>query len=221
MIYKLFSIIAVLVKNKTCQIRTYSVSPDIKLGTNVVIQKDVEIKSKVTIGCGSKLSKGVFIGSSVTIGDYCSINRSSIIDFGVKKGNFCSIGPNCLIGAGKHALNYISTSQRIYGMNNLLNIQTNFIPFDSPPEIGHDVWIGNNVTIMQGIHIGNGSVVGSGAVVTKDIPPYAIVAGVPAKVLRYRFDRNTVEMLISKNYFENYIANINEIRNLLYIENEE
>ena len=57
--------------------------------------------------------------------------------------------------------------------------------------IGHDVWIGHNATVMPGVTIGNGAVVGTGAVVTHDVPPYAIVAGIPAKLIRMRFDETT------------------------------
>jgi phosphonate metabolism protein (transferase hexapeptide repeat family) len=60
-------------------------------------------------------------------------------------------------------------------------------------EIGHDVWLGHGAIIMPGVKIGNGAAIGSGAIVTKDVPPFAIVVGVPAKVLRFRFDAATVE----------------------------
>lgn len=61
--------------------------------------------------------------------------------------------------------------------------------------IGNDVWIGENVTIKDGVRIGNGAVIGTAAVVTKDVPPYAIVAGVPAKIVKYRFDPEKIELL--------------------------
>jgi hypothetical protein len=64
-----------------------------------------------------------------------------------------------------------------------------------PVTIGHDVWIGHGATVLAGISIGNGAAVGSGAVVTKNLPPYAIVAGVPSKVIRYRFPRQIAERL--------------------------
>lgn len=146
-----------------------------------------------------KLYRDVYCGKNTIIGDYSSINRYSIVDCG-SIGNFSSIGPNCLIGAGKHAIKYISTSQRVYGKNNILGISTPFEAFDSPPIIGHDVWIGNNVTVMQGVKIGNGAVIGSGAVVTKDIPPYTICG---------EYLRNLSNTVLAKN-----ILNISN--NLIY-----
>lgn len=68
--------------------------------------------------------------------------------------------------------------------------------------IDDDVWIGYRSTIMSGIHIGQGAIVAAGSVVTKDVPPYAIVGGVPAKIIKYRFDENTVKKLIKLDYGE-------------------
>ena len=67
--------------------------------------------------------------------------------------------------------------------------------------IGNDVWIGNNVCIMEGIVIGDGAIIGAGSVVTKDVPPYAIVAGIPAKILRYRFCNNDIEYLLDLKWW--------------------
>ena len=75
--------------------------------------------------------------------------------------------------------------------------------------IGHDCWIGSGVRIMGGVSIGTGAVVAAGAVVTHDVPPYAIVAGVPAKVLRYRFDSETVQALLASRWWECDILNWN------------
>ena len=71
-----------------------------------------------------------------------------------------------------------------------------------PVIIGNDVWIGRNAIIMDGVEIGSGAVVASGAIVTKDVPPYAIVGGVPAKVIRYRFDEQTIERLIESRWWD-------------------
>ena len=75
--------------------------------------------------------------------------------------------------------------------------------------IGNDVWIGRNAIIMDGVTVGTGAIVGAAAVVTKDVPPYAIVAGVPARIIRYRFDEGTVKRLLANrwwDYPEEFIA---------------
>lgn len=107
-------------------------------------------------------------------------------------GSFTSIGPNCTIASFNHPLNMVSTHPAFYLKNrgfieeddyNITNnIRKNYI--------GNDVWIGADVTILPGIRINNGAVIGAGSVVTKDVPSYAIVVGVPAKVTRYRVDEH-------------------------------
>ena len=67
--------------------------------------------------------------------------------------------------------------------------------------IGNDVWIGNDVRIIGGITIGDGAIVGLGAVVTKDVPPYAVVGGVPAKIIRYRFEQDKIEELLRDKWW--------------------
>ncbi len=71
-----------------------------------------------------------------------------------------------------------------------------------PAVIGNDVWIGQNAVIMDGVHVGDGAIVAAGAVVTKDVPPYAIVGGVPARVIKYRFDAGTIKELSELKWWE-------------------
>ena len=77
-----------------------------------------------------------------------------------------------------------------------------FEEFKAQIEIGNDVWIGDSAIIMDGVKIGDGSIIAAGAVVTKDVPPYAIVGGVPAKIIRYRFDEDDINFLLELSWWE-------------------
>lgn len=108
-----------------------------------------------------------------------------------KIGNFCSIADNVLIGLGNHPIDWVSTSPAFYyGKDSIPKelAKNVFKANDTVTMIGNDVWIGARSAVKQGVEIGDGAIVGMGSVVTKNVPPYAIVAGVPAKVIGYRFD---------------------------------
>ena len=132
------------------------------------------------------------------IGDYTYIARNSWISK-TSIGKFCSIGPNLVCGWGIHPVDGISTSPMFYStlkQNGTTLSATNKVQERKPIKIGNDVFIGMNVTILDGVTIGDGAVIGAGAVVSKDIPPYAIAVGNPIKILRYRFDRKTIEKIL-------------------------
>ena len=118
-------------------------------------------------------------------------------DYRVAIGDFCSIGPNVLfVLKADHPINRLSTfpfKVKILGEQYEATSKGDIILED-------DVWIGANVTILSGVHIGQGAVVAAGAVVSTDIPPYAIAGGVPAKVIRYRFDDELVKKLVELDY---------------------
>ena len=111
-------------------------------------------------------------------------------------GSFCSIGANVQIGHGEHPLNFLSTSSYFY--LDCLGWKSSSVPSHNefwkpkPVIIGNDVWIGDNVIIKNGITVGNGAVIGANSVITKDVPPYSIVAGVPAKIIRFRFTEDII-----------------------------
>ena len=113
-------------------------------------------------------------------------------------GSFCSIGPARIGGLGRHPVDRVSTHPLFYSNRaqvNLALVETDTIQEHAPVCIGHDVWIGAQAIILDGLTVGNGAVVAAGAVVTRDVPPYAIVGGVPARILRFRFDDATADAL--------------------------
>ncbi|MBR1807885.1 MAG: CatB-related O-acetyltransferase [Paludibacteraceae bacterium] len=120
-------------------------------------------------------------------------------------GSYCSISYGVTIGPPEHKYNRISTHPFIYDSKFGLagedqNIRNE--KFANTLEIGNDVWIGCNSTILRGIKIGDGAIIGANAVVTKDVPPYAIVAGVPAKVIKYRFSKEIVTKLLEMKWWK-------------------
>jgi acetyltransferase-like isoleucine patch superfamily enzyme len=136
------------------------------------------------------------------IGNYTRINSNSHL-LRTTVGNFCAIGKNSIIGLGRHPLNYASTHSIFYKKNTMRNDWFKTIEFEEGLRIniGNDVWIGVNNIIMDGVTIGDGAVIAAGAVVTKDIPPYAIAGGVPAKVIKYRFSEDVIAFLLELKWW--------------------
>lgn len=129
-------------------------------------------------------------------------------------GNFCSIGPNVtFLLAADHNLTLISTfpfKVKVLGEG-----------MESGPQKGNidvedDVWIGLNATICAGVHIGQGAVIAAGAVVTDNVPPYAIVGGVPAKIIKYRFTKELIQELLQIDYSKVSKEDIEKNLNLFY-----
>jgi len=138
-----------------------------------------------------------FVLRNVDIEDYTYIATNSTIS-NASIGKFCSIGPNFCCGMGIHPTTGISTSPMFYStskQNGITLIDKNSFVEEKRTIIKNDVFIGVNVTILDGVVIGNGAVIGAGSVVTKDVPDYAIVVGVPAKIIKYRFTEEEIKKL--------------------------
>ena len=150
------------------------------------------------LGRKNKICKDVFLHEMTDIGSYNYIGNYTMT-LNAEIGSYCSIASGVKIGQSDHDLKCVSTSTHIYGPKHGI---TDYNDCEKRTAIGNDVWIAANAVIKQGVTIGTGAVVGAGAVVTKDVPPYAIVGGVPAKLIRYRFGEQDVNMLLESKWWE-------------------
>jgi virginiamycin A acetyltransferase len=172
-----------------------------------------DISFTARLGSQCRFEAGVQIGPNVEVGDQTYANQGAIVGSG-KIGKFCSIGYSCCIGLHEHPLDYLSPSPRLYGARTLFREPCAWNDFQRPPVIGNDVWLGAHATVLQGVSIGDGAVVAAGAVVTKDVPPYAIVGGVPAKTLRYRFAPDVIERLLEMKWWDLPLSELRKHRAL-------
>lgn len=128
-------------------------------------------------------------------------------------GRYCSISRGLNFIDSSHPIDLLTTSAFTFRRWNHLfkDFQTDavreyaqeFSPTNKTyPQIGHDVWIGDNVTISMGVTIGTGAILAANSTVTKDVPPYAIVGGNPAKIIKYRFDEETIARLLASRWWE-------------------
>lgn len=128
-----------------------------------------------------------------TLGRHSYIGAFSYIAQHTVIGNFCSISNLCTIGAQQHRLDCLTSFPFMEIQNSMANQAT---------ILGSDVWVGSNAVILSGLIVDHGAVVGAGAVVTKDVPPYAIVVGNPARILRYRFPEDIRAGLLETKWWD-------------------
>ena len=141
---------------------------------------------------------------SLSIGAYSYIRTDSRLKFVESIGRFCSIGRNVTIGETprNHPLDWVSSS---------LAISNTYVAHHDNVSIGHDVWIGHGAVIMAGVTVGTGAVIARNAVVTKDVEPYQIVGGNPARPIRYRFAPQVCKALLASKWWE---YEVDEVRAL-------
>lgn len=146
---------------------------------------------------GSQVDPSCEIGAHTYIGQFAYISKTKI-------GRYVSIANNVSIGQGEHDLSRISTSSLFY--DNPWDVLT-----EGECEICSDAWIGVDAIILRGVRVGYGAAVAANAVVTKDVPDFAIVAGVPAKIIRYRFPEEIRQKILASAWWD---KNVDEARSI-------
>jgi len=173
-----------------------------------------------------------FDGCFVGRGTYGHENLGQELGLQVKRiGRYCSINKSVQIIAHNHEMGYVSThpfleeicfapaKEKIWDAIENIGIplaNEDLMSENKLVEIGNDVWIGTNAVILSGVHVGDGAVIGAGAIVTKDVEPYAVVGGVPAKLIRYRFPREMIDAFLRIKWWDWPIEKIEENMSLFY-----
>jgi len=155
------------------------------------------------------LSRQTQLGPDVTAGKYLGMNAHTFLARATV-GAYCTIGARTAINPFNHPTDWLSIHEFQYHPNSYdwVDEYRSMDRLSRTPDmfkqvtIGNDVWTGHNVNVLAGVNIGDGAVIAAGSVVTKDVPPYAIVAGVPAAIKRFRFSEKIVERLLRSKWWE-------------------
>lgn len=162
-----------------------------------LVDRDSQISKKARVYYLSKIHKSS-IGAYTYIAPRTSLSYASI-------GKFCSIATDCAVGLPSHAMGNMSTSPLFLSKDNATGSKwVDYESFDehSKVTIGNDVWIGTKVIIRGGVHIGHGVIIGAGSIVTHDLPDYSVAVGVPARIIKYRFEDQVIKRLLELQWWE-------------------
>ncbi len=184
------------------------------------------LENKVVVGDFSRVT-------SSEISEFVRIDRNNLIYhstisrysytgpfdmiFKAKIGSFCSISYGVTIGPPEHDYHKFTTHPFLYDPTYEVFDKGEILEnhkFDKKMEIGSDVWIGCNTTILRGCTIGDGAIIGANSLVNEDVPPFAIVAGCPARIIKYRFDEPTIQKLLSEKWGEWSVDKIRKHKDL-------
>ena len=173
------------------------------LNPPAVRTSNIDKSSKI---CSASNIVNVKLGKYSYIGNNCTVVNASI-------GSFCSIADYCNIGGARHLIEWASTSPVFHRGRNILgkNFSNHSLKEQERILIGNDVWIGSMCLIKEGVQIGNGAVIGMGSVVTKNVDPYTIVAGNPARPIRKRFEQEVIQKIEATHWWDLKDSDLKEV----------
>jgi acetyltransferase-like isoleucine patch superfamily enzyme len=165
-----------------------------------------KVRGSALVNCRIHKTAKIEAGSNAV---NCSMGRYSFCGYDCTLincdiGSFCSIANRVVIGGARHPMEWVSMSPVFSSGRDSVNKKYSCHAKQATPKtwIGNDVWIGETALIKAGTKVGDGAVIGMGSVVTKDVPPYAIVGGCPAKIIRQRFSEETILKLLNMKWWD-------------------
>lgn len=182
--------------------------PDTRLFAGATIHALSSVEGANVIG------RGTTIGARVTVGYTTSVGNHSQIVGPVTIGRYVAIGPHF----GAYGENHGIDSVTMFNNHRLLDGTLKVLRTVDPVVIGHGVWTGHGAVVLKGVTVGNGAVLGAGAVVTRDVAPYSIVVGNPARHVRFRFAPEVIERIEALAWWERSLDEMEEIRDLLLVD---
>lgn len=168
--------------------------------------KNVVLEGKNSIPNGCNFSGKVNIGYATTLG------YNNVLHGEINIGKYCQVGFDVAMHASNHPSKYMTT----YINKNLFSGELRSLKEQKKIQIGNDVWIGHNAIIVGNVSIGNGVIIAAGAVVTKDIPAYSVVAGVPAKIIKKRFSAEIIDELEELQWWNKTEDELEKIKPLFF-----
>lgn len=174
-----------------------------------IISKDSKGFMNVTYGGENAVPEGCSFSGSISLGFRTTLGLKNMFFGKVTIGKYCQIGANVAFHATNHPVSHLTTyiNQRLLNGLKVLKTEKEIV-------IGNDVWIGHGVIVLSGVTIGNGAIIGAGSIVTKDVEPFSIVVGNPAKLLRSRFSVSIIEEIEELQWWNLSDAELEKIKPL-------
>lgn len=174
---------------------------------SAVIHAHVIVDNRSVLGDRVVLFQGAKVINS-SIGAFTYVQKNTGI-YHASIGRYCSVSEDVMIGLATHPTHHVSTHPMFYSVDQPLPVKLEGLQIKltedqlySHTTVGHDVWIGARSILLGGLSIGTGAIIAAGSVVTREVEPYSIVAGVPAKKVKMRFDESTVSKLLESNWWQ-------------------
>lgn len=153
-----------------------------------------------------------FLGNNITIGYRTTLGRNNLLGGNIKIGKYCQIGADVALHASDHPITYMTT----YINKNLFDGELKKFKIDHQITIENDVWIGHGVIIVGNVIIGNGAILAAGSVITKNVEPYTIVAGVPAKEIKKRFSDTIIKEIEELKWWDKKPSELEKLKPLFF-----